>query len=100
MLSCVTFSFASLSFESAVGVIALLELERVDVDCYTGSRHVPASEVLADPHAAAERIRRATEGAGVGVSQLFFTFGRDFADLAATSPDAVVRHENERIVSA
>jgi len=100
MFTCVTFSFSALPFERAVKLIALLELERVDVDCYMSSRHVPASEVAADPHAAASRIRRATEDAGVGVSQLFFTFGLQFADRAANSPDAAVQHENERITRA
>ncbi len=100
MFTCVTFSFSALPFERAVRLIALLDLERVDVDCYMSSRHVPASEVAADPHAAAARIRRATEDAGVGVSQLFFTFGLHFADRAANSPDAAVQHENERITRA
>jgi sugar phosphate isomerase/epimerase len=100
MFTCVTFSFSALPFERAVRLIALLELERVDVDCYMSSRHVPASEVAADPQAAAERIRRATEEAEVGVSQLFFTFGLQFADRAANSPDREVRRENERITRA
>lgn len=100
MLTCVTFSFSALTFEQAVRLIALLELERVDVDCYMDSHHVPASEVAANPHAAAERIRRATADAGVGVSQLFFTFGRHFADRAANAPDDAIRCENERITRA
>lgn len=100
MFSCVTFSFAALPFERAVKLIALLELERVDVDCYMSSAHVPASEVAADPRAAAERILRATAEAGVGVSQLFFTFGLRFADRAANAPAAAVRRENERITRA
>ncbi len=100
MFTCVTFSFSALPFERAVRLIALLELERVDVDCYTGSTHVPASVVADDPGAAADRIRRATEDAGVGVSQLFFTFGQDFADRAVNAPDAAVRRANEGVMRA
>ncbi len=100
MFTCVTFSFSALPFERAVRLIALLDLERVDVDCYTSSTHVPASVVAGDPGAAADRIRRVTEDAGVGVSQLFFTFGRDFADRAVNSPGAAVRRANEGVMRA
>jgi len=100
MFTCVTFSFSALPFERAVRLIALLDLERVDVDCYTGSNHVSASVIADDPGAAADRIRRATEDAGVGVSQLFFTFGRDFADRAVNTPDAAVRRANEGAMRA
>ncbi len=99
-LSCTSASFSALSFENAVTVIGLLGLDLVDVDCYTGSEHVPAEEVTADPEAAAARIRAASERAGIGVCQLFFTFGKDFADRAANSPSEAVRAENERVVRA
>ena len=36
----------------------------------------------------------------MGVSQLFFTFSRSFADHAANAPHTVVGHENEQIVHA
>ena len=99
-LSCTSASFSSLSFESAATVIGLLGLDLVDVDCYADSDHVPAGAVAADPTAAAARIRRATERAGLGVCQLFFTFGKDFADHAANSPSPAVRKKNERVTRA
>ena len=37
--TCVTFSFSALPFERAVKLVALLDLDRVDVDCYASSRH-------------------------------------------------------------
>jgi sugar phosphate isomerase/epimerase len=100
LLSCTSTSFSSLSFESAVTVTGLLGLDLVDVDCYTGSDHVPAEAVSRDPAAAAARIRSATERAGVGVCQLFFTLGRDFADRAVNTPSDAVRKENEHVVRA
>ena len=99
-LSCTSASFTPLSFESAVTVIGLLDLDLVDVDCYMDSNHVPAEVIAADPGAAAARIREAAERAGLGVCQLFFTFGRDFADRAANSPSESVRTENARVVRA
>jgi len=47
MFACVSFSLSALPFERAVRLIALLELERVDVDCYTDSNHVLALAVTA-----------------------------------------------------
>jgi sugar phosphate isomerase/epimerase len=98
-LSCTSGSFSSLSFEQAAIIIGLLDLDRVDVDCYTGGQ-VPAETVLADPRAAAARIMRAIEPAGIGVSQIFFTFGRDFFDRGANSADHDVRRTNEELVLA
>jgi sugar phosphate isomerase/epimerase len=95
--TCVTFSFAALPFERAVKVIGLLDLDKVDVDCYASNKHVPSGEVRRDPVAAADRIRRATEEAGLGVSQLFFTFGMGFADRPANAPSAADRADNAEV---
>jgi sugar phosphate isomerase/epimerase len=99
-LSCTSGSFSPLSFEGTVTLIGLLDLDLVDVDCYTGGDHVPADVVAGDPAAAAGRIRRATDGAGIGVCQLFFTFGTGFADRAANSPSESVRKANGRVARA
>ena len=98
-LSCTSASLPSLSFEQAAIVIGLLDLDSVDVDCYADGQ-IPAAAVLADPVAIADRILRAVEPAGIAVSQLFFTFGTDFFDRAANSPDQAVRSANEQLVRA
>lgn len=98
--TCVTFSFSALPFEKAVRVIALLDLDRIDVDCYASSNHVPSGQVRADPLAAADRIRRAADAAGLGVSQLFFTFGMGFDDRPANAPSAETRADNLEVVRA
>ena len=98
-LSCTSASFPSLTFERAAIVIGLLDLDSVDVDCYAGGQ-IPAEAVLADPVATADRILRAVEPAGITVSQLFFTFGTDFFDRAANSPDQALRSTNEHLVRA
>jgi len=68
--------------------VAMLDLDKLDVDCYASSKHVPSGEVRRDPTAAADRIRRAAEEAGLGGSQLFFTSGMGFADRPANAPAA------------
>jgi sugar phosphate isomerase/epimerase len=98
--TCVTFSFSALPFEKAVQLIALLDLDRIDVDCYASSTHVPSGQVRADPVAAADRIRRAADAAGLGVSQLFFTFGMGFADRPANAPAAETRADNFEVARA
>lgn len=55
MFSCITLSFSALPFQRAVRLAALREFERVDVDCYTGSTHVPAPAIAMDPRAVPKR---------------------------------------------
>lgn len=98
--TCVTFSFSALSFENAVRVISLLDLERVDVDCYASSNHVSSGQIRENPLAAAERIRRAVDAVGLEVSQLFFTFGQNFADGPANTPSPERRAENLAVARA
>ena len=95
-LSCTSFSFPLLSFEDAVRLIALIDLPNVDVGAHQGGPHVQPAEVEEDPQGVAERIRRATCQAGLGVSDFFATFGDGFRDRPANSLSAAEREANVR----
>lgn len=56
--SCSTRGFALAPFDLAVRVVAGLQFRAVDLSIAAGSRHIGLAEVLADPGAAGEQVRR------------------------------------------
>lgn len=95
-LTCTSFSFPLLPFEKSLQQIALLDIPFVDLGAHADGTHLQPERIEADPAGEAERVRRAAEVAGVGVADLFPTFGRGFRDRPANTPDAGVRAANRR----
>ena len=93
-LTCTSFSFPLLSFERALQAIALLDIAKCDVGAHEGASHIQPSEVEADPVGVADRIRRATDAAGLTVSDFFPTFGHGFRDRPVNTPDPLTRAAN------
>lgn len=86
-LTCTSFSFPLLSFETSLKAIALLDIPRYDIGAHEGGSHIQPSEVEAQPGQVADRIRRAGDAAGLTASDFFPTFGHGFRDRPVNTPD-------------
>lgn len=95
-LSCTSFSFPLLPFETSLRQIALLEIPYVDVCAHVDGTHLQPAEIEADPVRQADLVTRAADAAGVGIADLFPTFGEGFRDRPVNSPDADVRRANRK----
>jgi hydroxypyruvate isomerase len=95
-LTCTSFSFPRLSFERSLQQIALLDIPNVDLGAHATGSHLRPDRIEADPQGEADAVRRATDAAGVGIADLFPTFGRGFRDRAANTPDRGTRDANHQ----
>lgn len=95
-LTCTSFSFPLLPFEKSVKQIALLDIPNVDLGAHGDGTHLQPDRIEADPVGQADAVRRAVDAAGLGVADLFPTFGRGFRDRAVNSPDPEVRRANRK----
>lgn len=95
-LTCTSFSFPLLPFEASLRQIALLDIPNVDLGAHADGRHLQPDRIEADPAGEAERVRRAADEAGLGIADLFPTFGTGFRDRPANTPDDVVRAANRQ----
>ena len=93
-LTCTSFSFPLLPFEKSLKQIALLDIHFVDIGAHLGNTHLQPDRIEEDPSREAELVLRAAGEAGVGIADLFPTFGRGFRDRAANSPDSDTRKAN------
>ena len=99
-LTCTSFSFPLLSFEKSLQLIALLDIEAVDLGAHMDQLHLHAGEIEADPRGQADRVKRAVDAAGLAIADLFPTFGRGFRDRPVNTPDPEVHAANRRRFAA
>jgi sugar phosphate isomerase/epimerase len=95
-LTCTSFSFPLLPFETSLRQIALLDIPNVDLGAHADGRHLQPDRIEADPAGEADAVRRATDAAGIGIADLFPTFGVGFRDRPVNTPDLGVRSANRR----
>lgn len=95
-LTCTSFSFPLLPFETSLKQIALLDIPHVDLGAHADGRHLHPARIEADPAGEAEAVRRAVDAAGIGVADLFPTFGVGFRDRPVNTPEPEVRAANRR----
>ena len=93
-LTCTSFSFPLLPFETSLRQIRLLDIPNVDLGAHADGNHLHPDRIEADPLGEADRVRRATEVAGIGVADLFPTFGLGFRERPVNTPDAALRAAN------
>lgn len=99
-LTCTSFSFPLLSLARSMQVIALLNIGYVDLGAHLGGSHLQPDRIEFDPIQQADEVKRAAEEAGIGIADLFPTFGDGFRDRPVNTPDAATRRANrERFAS-
>jgi sugar phosphate isomerase/epimerase len=97
-LSCADNTFRLVQpWESALGMIRLLELDAVDV-CLMGNRsHIRPEDVRSDLEGAATRIRAGLEERDLAVSDLFCIPWTDFERYAPNHPDESERRRSREL---
>jgi sugar phosphate isomerase/epimerase len=95
-LTCTSFSFPLLPFETSLRQIALLEIPNVDLGAHADGPHLKPDRIEANPLREADLATRAVDAAGIGVADLFPTFGEGFRDRPVNTPDPAVRAANRR----
>jgi len=90
-LSCADSAFPKLSHDGSLAVIADLGFEAVDICSFTGYRHTPPEDVIADPARAAAVVTERLERFGLAVADMFVILGESFEAEAPNHPDAAVR---------
>lgn len=95
-LSCTSFSFPLLPFEASLRQIALLEIPNVDLGAHADGSHLRPDQIELNPLREADLVTRAVDVAGIGIADLFPTFGVGFRDRPVNTPDPEVRKANRR----
>ena len=90
-LACADFTFPLLSHEDSLQLIALLDLEGVDIGLFEGRSHLWPSREFADTAAAARRLKRKLEDRGLRAADVFLQMDDDFAPYAVNQPDDAPR---------
>lgn len=90
-LSCADSAFPKLSHDGSLAVISDLGFKAADVCSFTGYRHTPPEDVLADPARAADVVNERLQRFWLGVSDMFVILGESFEAEALNHPDAAVR---------
>jgi sugar phosphate isomerase/epimerase len=93
-LTCTSFSFPLLPFETSLRQIALLDIPNVDLGAHADGPHLQPAAIEANPGRQADLVTRAVDAAGLGIADLFPTFGEGFRDRPVNSPDPAVQAAN------
>lgn len=93
-LACADSAFPKLSHAGALQVISDLRVGAVDICVFAGYDHNPPETVVANPKAAADRVRRGLEETGLVVADVFAILATSFDALAVNHPDKSVRAES------
>lgn len=95
-LTCTSFSFPLLPFEASLRQIALLEIPNVDLGAHADGSHLMPDRIEANPLREADLVTRAVDAVGLGIADLFPTFGVGFRDRPVNTPDRATRGANRR----
>jgi sugar phosphate isomerase/epimerase len=92
-LACADFSFPLLPHDLALGLIAGLGIEGVDISLMLSNSHLPVKDVIAKPSAWARTVASRLDRHGLALADVNFAPGADFQTRAVNHPDAAVRRE-------
>jgi sugar phosphate isomerase/epimerase len=101
-LSCADFTFPLLSHENALDVIAMLEIEGVDIGLFEGRSHLRPGPELAEVGKRAKGLAKNLRHSGLKLADVFLIPGANFAEMAANHPDkrvhAMARAQFQRAI--
>jgi sugar phosphate isomerase/epimerase len=86
-LACADFTFPLLPHARVLKLIAMLELEGVDIGLFEGRSHLRPSQEFQAPGRSGAALKRQLEGEGLVVTDVFLQMDPDFAPYAINQPD-------------
>jgi sugar phosphate isomerase/epimerase len=86
-LACADFTFPLLPHGKVLDLIAMLDVEGVDVGLFEGRSHLQPSQVFPRVSESARRLRKALDERGLKPADIFLQTAPDFASLAPNQPD-------------
>ncbi len=92
-LACADFSFPLLPHERTLDLIAMLDLDGVDIGLFEGRSHLWPSKALANVARSAAALSRKLRNCGLRLADVFLQPAADFAALAVNHPEAARRAE-------
>jgi sugar phosphate isomerase/epimerase len=99
--SCADFTFPLLDHERVLALIALLDLQGVDIGLFEGRSHLWPSREFAQLPESARRLRRQLDAHGLQAADIFLQLDPDFVPYAVNQPDAARRqHARDQFVRA
>ncbi len=87
-LASADFSFPLLAHEKSLDVIALLEMQGVDIGLFEGRSHLWPSREFKHVQKSARQLKQKVEERGLQVADVFLQMAPDFVPYAINHPDA------------
>ncbi len=99
--ACADFTFPLLPHDHVLQLIAMLDLQGVDIGLFEERSHLWPSREFANVTQSARRLKERLADHGLALADLFLQLGADFAPYAINQPEAARRaHARERFVQA
>ena len=92
-LACADFTFPLLPHDAALQLIALLELDGVDIGLFEGRSHLWPSREFTDTGGSARRLELRLADLGLRAADVFLQMDGDFAPYAVNHPEAARRQK-------
>jgi sugar phosphate isomerase/epimerase len=90
-LACADFTFPLLPHDHVLRLIAMLELQGVDIGLLEERSHLWPSREFADLPHSAHRLKRKLDDLGLQIADVFLQMAPNFEDYAINQPDAARR---------
>jgi len=91
--ACADFTFPLLSHDKALDVVALLEMQGVDIGLFEGRSHLWPSREFKDVKKSARQLKQKVEDKGLRVADVFLQMAPEFVPYAINQPDARQRRK-------
>lgn len=91
-LACADFTFPLLSHDRVLDLIALLEMDGVDIGLFEGRSHLWPSKALKASAKAGRQLQRKLADRGLHCADVFLQTDPNFATYAINHPEAARRH--------
>lgn len=91
--ACADFTFPLLSHDKALDVVALLEMQGVDIGLFEGRSHLWPSREFKDVKKSARQLRQKVEDKGLRVADAFLQMDADFVPYAINHPEVKRRRK-------
>jgi sugar phosphate isomerase/epimerase len=87
-LACADFTFPLLPHDHVLRLIAMLDVQGVDIGLFEGRSHLWPSSEFANPGASARRLKGKLDDLGLALTDVFLQLDAQFEPYAINQPDA------------